>query len=124
MSDKKKNESESEDNRVFAYSTNPSGFNPFEALSESSDKSSKKSQDYPIRIKLEKKGRGGKIVSIVSGLKVNPDHLEDIAKDLKSNCGTGGSSKNGEIIIQGDHRDKIIALLNKKGYSNVKKSGG
>lgn len=124
MSNKKNNKSESEDNRVFAYSTNPSGFNPFKDLSESSNKSEKKNKDYPIRIKLEKKGRGGKIVSIVSGLKVNPDHLEEIAKDLKSKCGTGGSSKNGEIIIQGDHRDKIIAILSKKGYSNVKKSGG
>nr|MBS0037137.1 translation initiation factor [Saprospiraceae bacterium] len=123
MSNKKKNNPDSDEEKVLAYTTNPSGYNPFEGLSNP-DKSKEKKKDYPVRIKLEKKGRGGKIVSIVSGLKVNPDHLEDIAKDLKSKCGTGGTSKNGEIIIQGDHRDKMIEILLKKGYSNVKKSGG
>jgi len=123
MSDKKKNKSESTDDRVLAYTTHPSGFNPFEELADSSDKK-KKTYDDPVRVLIEKKGRGGKTVSIVQGLQVNPDHLEKISKELKSQCGTGGSAKKGEIIIQGDHRDKIIKILKSKGYNNVKKSGG
>lgn len=82
--------------------------------------------DYtvPVRVVLEKKGRGGKTVSIIRGLELYDDELNDLAKEIKKHCGGGGSVKNYEIIIQGDHRDKIISLLKGKGYKNVKKSGG
>jgi len=75
------------------------------------------------RIHIAKKG-GGKIVSIVKGLNMSDDRLKDLAKDLKSKCGVGGSSKNREIIIQGDQRDKIMDHLKSLGLKDVKKSGG
>ena len=75
-----------------------------------------------VRLHLDRKG-GGKIVSIVRGLQESNDVLTVIAKDLKKRCGVGGSVKNGEILIQGNHREKIQKLLSKKGYA-VKLSGG
>jgi len=75
-----------------------------------------------VRLHLDRKG-GGKIVSIVRGLQESNDVLTVIAKDLKKGCGVGGSVKNGEILIQGNHREKIQKLLSKKGYT-VKLSGG
>ncbi len=75
-----------------------------------------------VRLHLDRKG-GGKIVSIVRGLQESNDVLTVIAKDLKKGCGVGGSVKNGEILIQGNHREKIQNLLSKKGYA-VKLSGG
>jgi len=75
-----------------------------------------------VRLHLDRKG-GGKVVSIVRGLQETVDVLMVIARELKSGCGVGGSVKNGEILIQGNKREKIQQLLIKKGYS-VKLSGG
>ena len=77
-----------------------------------------------IRIFLEKKGRGGKTVSIIKGLESDNPTLKEISKELKSACGVGGSVKNEEIIIQGNHREKIRGILIKKGFKNVKLAGG
>ena len=80
---------------------------------------------FVIRVHLEKKGRGGKAVSLIRGLEdLAKEELETLGKELKSQCGVGGSVKNGEIIIQGEHRDKIIKILKEKGYKNIKKAGG
>lgn len=76
-----------------------------------------------IRVHLEKKGRGGKPVSIVRGLEMTNAAMKDIEKALKSRCGVGGTQKNGEIIIQGDQRDKIITYLKSLGASDIKKAG-
>ena len=75
-----------------------------------------------VRLHLDRKG-GGKVVSVVRGLQETIDDLMVIAKELKRGCGVGGSVKNGEILIQGNKREKIQKLLIKKGYS-VKLSGG
>ncbi|WP_158962829.1 translation initiation factor [Myroides fluvii] len=71
---------------------------------------------------LDKKNRGGKIATIIKGFEGNEDDLKTLAKDLKTLCGVGGSAKDGEIIIQGNFRDKIMEYLQKKGYK-VKRVG-
>jgi translation initiation factor 1 len=72
-------------------------------------------------IKLDKKHRGGKTVTLIEGLQMNYEDLEDFSKQLKTFCGGGGSAKNGEIIIQGDHRDKVLQWFLKKGFSQSRK---
>ena len=73
-----------------------------------------------IRIRRDKKGRKGKIVTLISGAPGNP---ETLARTLKQLCGSGGTVKDGEILIQGDHRQKIAAFLQHEGH-HVKLSGG
>ena len=75
-----------------------------------------------VRIHLDRKG-GGRIISVVKGLNELDTTLLTIAKELKKSCGVGGSVKNGDILIQGNHRVKIQKILVQKGY-NVKLSGG
>ena len=76
-----------------------------------------------IKIRLESKGRGGKSVSVVFNLPFSPDYFTKVAKSLKSHCGTGGTFKEGQIEIQGDHRAKIQAWFERQGFQ-VKLSGG
>jgi translation initiation factor 1 len=74
-----------------------------------------------LKIALDKKHRGGKVVSIITGFSMKDDEIELLAKELKNFCGAGGSAKDNEIIIQGDHREKILQWLVKKGYSKTRK---
>lgn len=76
-----------------------------------------------LKVWLEKNSRGGKTVSIIKGFVGSEEELDKLARLLKSKCGVGGSAKDGEILIQGDHRDKIIKILTDLGYSS-KKAGG
>lgn len=100
----------------------------------SSDGSHKKASTSPtpqevipsetlIKIRVEKKGRGGKAVSVLFNLPDNPKYFSDLAKKIKAHCGTGGTFKEGTIEIQGDQRDKIKSFLEKLGFQ-VKLAGG
>jgi translation initiation factor 1 len=79
--------------------------------------------DGIIRIQREVKGRKGKTVTIVSGFQINANELKSLATQLKRRCGTGGSVKDGVIIIQGDHRDSLFTELKNRGFK-AKIAGG
>jgi translation initiation factor 1 len=98
-------------NPDFSFETNDSG--P-EALPPAQQK---------LRIHLDRKQRGGKVVTLIKGFSGPEQDLEALAKLLKSRCGVGGGAKDGEILIQGDHRDRVLAILVENGYSQTKKSG-
>lgn len=77
-----------------------------------------------LRVSIDKKNRGGKVVTLISGFIGTEDDLKDLGKVLKSKCGVGGSAKDGEIIVQGDFKQRIIELLLKEGYTQTKGNGG
>jgi translation initiation factor 1 len=79
--------------------------------------------DGTAKVRREKKGRGGKTVTAVYGLDLDPDSLRDLGKKIKQSCGCGGSAKNGVIEIQGDKVDEVIDILEKEGHA-AKKAGG
>lgn len=80
-------------------------------------------QDQLLEVLLEKKGRGGKTAVIICGFVGEESDLKDLAKTLKAKCGVGGSTRDGEILIQGDVRDKVMDLLKGMGYK-TKRVGG
>lgn len=72
--------------------------------------------EQDLRVWRDSKGRGGKVVTVVRGFVGASDDLAELGRMLKRGCGVGGSTKEGEIIIQGDHRDRVTALLLDAGY--------
>ncbi len=76
-----------------------------------------------VRIWLERI-KGGKEATVIKGLDLSEEALNDLAKQLKNKCAAGGNAKDGEIIIQGNHRDKVLKMLLEMGYTNAKKAGG
>ncbi len=99
------------------YSTNPDfQYEQEEAQASVTEPPAKQN----LRVSIEKKGRGGKVVTLVKGFNGSSEDLKELGKMLKSKCGVGGSEKEGVIIIQGDHRTKIIDMLQKEGYTRTK----
>lgn len=111
MAKKKKN---------IVYSTNPD-YNYEYDQEENKETLPPEKQD--LRIQLDTKSRNGKAVTLITGFIGNYEDLKELGKKLKSKCGVGGSAKDNEIIIQGDHRNKVLNLLIDMGYK-AKKSGG
>lgn len=99
------------------YSTNPD-FN-YECIEEEEAETLPKNQQK-LRVGIEKKGRGGKTVTLIKGFIGSEEDLKDLSKWLKTKCGVGGSAKEGEIIIQGDFKQRIIELLKVEGYTQTK----
>ncbi len=95
------------------YSTNPD-FN-YDTDKESEEDTLPKEKQL-LRISLDKRNRGGKAVTLITGFRGSADDLTALGKFLKVKCGVGGSTKEGEIIIQGDLRSKVLEILQKEGY--------
>ena len=76
-----------------------------------------------LRISLDRKNRKGKTVTIIEGFRGSEEDLKALEKTLKKSCGAGGSAKNGEILLQGDFREKAMKLLSEKGY-HIRRKGG
>ncbi|MDC3399739.1 translation initiation factor [Schleiferiaceae bacterium] len=109
-----------EDLGGFVFSTNPE-FEP--QIFEDGDETPLNPGEQLLELYFEKKGRGGKQVVIIRGFEGNETELKDLGKSLKQHCGVGGSSKDGEIILQGNVRDKATDYLHKEGYK-TKRIGG
>jgi len=102
------------------YSTNPN-FNYQTDADIEQDTLQPSKQE--LRVQLDKKSRAGKQVTLVTGFIGKIEDLEALGKTLKNLCGSGGSAKDGEILVQGDQRDKVLKYLLEKGYK-AKKAGG
>ena len=99
------------------YSTNPDF--KYESYEEKQEETLPKNQQK-LRVSMEKKGRGGKTATLIRGFIGTEEDLKELGKLLKTRCGVGGSVKDGEIIIQGDFKQRIIELLKAEGYTQCK----
>jgi translation initiation factor 1 len=102
------------------YSTNPNFGYEFEE-EETVDTLPKNQQK--LYVSIDKKSRAGKEVTLIEGFVGTDDDLKELGKLLKTKCGVGGSVKDGEILVQGNFRDKIIAILDAEGYQTKRKGG-
>ncbi len=108
-----------EDLGGFVFSTNAS----FTYEENDEDQIPLAANEQRLEAHLDKKNRGGKVATLIKGFQGSDDDLKSLAKQLKTLCGVGGSAKDGEIIIQGNFRDKIMEHLSKQGYK-IKRVGG
>lgn len=105
------------DSRGFVFSTDPN----FKFEEEQDNTATLAPAQQKLKIRLDTKHRAGKAVTLVEGFVGTDDDLQELGKKLKSFCGTGGSAKDAEIIVQGDQRDKVLQWLQKNGYKLSKK---
>ncbi|ALM47728.1 SUI1 family translation initiation factor [Flavobacterium psychrophilum] len=103
----------------FVFSTNKD----FEFENNDEQQETLANNQQKLEAHLDKKNRGGKVATVIKGYEGNDDDFKAIAKKLKTLCGVGGTAKDGEIIIQGNFREKIMDFLAKEGYK-VKRVGG
>lgn len=117
MERKENNRKYKPDSKGFVYSTDP-GFRFEEA---GTDTETLPPAQQKLKVRLDTRHRAGKAVTLVGGFAGKEDDLQELGKKIKTFCGTGGSAKDGEIIIQGDQRDKVLQWLLKNGYKLAKK---
>ena len=106
------------DNRGIVYSTDPQ----FKFEEDQDSKETLQPAQQKLKIRLDTKHRAGKAVTLIEGFIGKNEDLEALGKKLKTFCGTGGSAKGNEIIIQGDQREKVMQWLGKNGDKNLKKT--
>ncbi len=102
------------------YSTNPNFSYQYE---EDEEMETLEPKDQLLYVSIDRKQRGGKEVTLVEGFVGKDGDLKELGKLLKSKCGVGGTAKDGEIIVQGSFRDKVIEILTKEGFKTKKKGG-
>ena len=101
------------------YSTNPDY--SYDLESDGGDTPDLPREKQPLKVLLDKRNRKGKTVTLVTGFALNDSELDELGRLLKTRCGVGGSAKEGEIIIQGDFRDRVLELLHKEGFTKARK---
>lgn len=107
------------DKNGFVFSTDPG----FQFEPEGQESVTLPPEQQKLKVRLDSKHRAGKAVTLVDGFAGTADDLETLGKKLKAFCGTGGSAKDGEIIVQGDQREKVMQWLLKNGYKQSKRIG-
>ncbi len=98
------------------YSTNPD----YQFENDEAEIETLPRQQQKLRVRIEKNHRGGKTVTIVSGFVGSDDDLKELGRLLKTKCGVGGSQKDGEVLVQGDFKEKVIQILKQEGYTQTK----
>ena len=101
------------------YSTDPDF--QYQNPDEAAEAATLAPDKQPLRVQIDRRQRGGKEVTLVAGFVGTDADLQILGKLLRTKCGVGGSAKDGEILIQGDVRDKAVALLLKEGYAKAKR---
>lgn len=104
------------DSLRLVYSTNPDAMTPEPEEPTATKEPNKQS----LKVRLDRKQRKGKTVTLVEGFEGSDEALEDLTKTLKTKCGIGGSAKDGQIILQGECKDKVVNLLQQMGYSKAR----
>ena len=106
------------DKSGIVYSTNPD----FKFESDTDETATLPAAQQKLYVRLDRL-KGGKVATVIENYIATVDDLNALAKELKAKCGVGGNAKDGEIILQGDHREKVLALLGAKGMTAKKKGG-